>query len=313
MRHFLFFTLLLIPFMSNSQHLRTEIWFNESLYPFSSQSLQLSSGKMHFVDEGEGEVILFVHGTPTWSFLYRNQIQQLSSSYRCIAPDNMGFGLSEKPEAFAGTPQAHSQNLSEFVEQLGLDNITLVVHDFGGPIGLSFANRHPEKIKRIVLLNTWLWETASNPEAQKIDKLLNGWLGRFLYLRMNFSPKTLLKQGFADKQKLSKEIHRHYTNVFPDKSSRYSLLRLGQSLVGSSDWYQEQWDQLDRIATKPWLIVWGSGDRFFPPTYLEKWRNRLPQAEVYEVESGHFLQEEQPAIVGQAIESFMKKAEFVRD
>ncbi|MEM9832164.1 MAG: alpha/beta fold hydrolase [Bacteroidota bacterium] len=170
-------------------------WVDKSLYPFEHHFITLESGRMHYVDQGKGEVILFVHGTPTWSFLYRDFIKELAKNYRCITIDHLGFGLSEKPGGSDFTPQWHTRNLSEFIEKKNLNNITLVVHDFGGPIGLAAGMEHADRIKRVVLFNTWLWSTASIKEVQKLDKTVNSGLGKFLYLSMNISPKTLLKKG----------------------------------------------------------------------------------------------------------------------
>lgn len=260
---------------------------------------------MHYVDEGSGEVILFVHGTPTWSFVYRDFIRELSGNYRCLAPDHLGFGLSENPENFPGTPEAHARNLSEFVTRLNLDNITLVVHDFGGPIGLGAALQHPNRIKRVVLFNTWLWSTKENESARKIDNLVNGWLGKFLYLNLNVSPRFLLKQGFSNKKHLSKAVHKQYINPFPDKQARKPLLTLAKALVGSSDWYQAQWEQLHKLENKEWLVLWGVKDEFLGPPYLARWKKRLPEAEVKEFTCGHFVQEEQTQPAISAIREFV--------
>ncbi|MEP5111227.1 MAG: alpha/beta fold hydrolase, partial [Ekhidna sp.] len=197
----------------------SQSWVDTTLYPFENKFLRLEAGNMHYVDEGKGEIILFVHGTPTWSFLYRDFVKELSKEYRCIAIDHLGFGLSDKPDSIPGTPEWHSQNLSEFIRKLDLQNTTLVVHDFGGPIGLAAGIENSERIKKVVLFNSWLWATDQKKEAQKIDKTINSWLGKFLYLNMNFSPKVLLKKGFANKKNLSKEVHQQYIKPFPDKSS----------------------------------------------------------------------------------------------
>jgi haloalkane dehalogenase len=282
-------------------------WLNPRLYPFESRYLELPAGRMHYLDEGSGEVLLFVHGTPTWSFLYRDLITDLSRHYRCIAPDHIGFGLSDKPADFEGSPPAHAQNLGRFIQALGLEKVTLIVHDFGGPIGLGAAIQCPEKISRIVLFNTWLWETKNDEAAQKINRLVNSWLGSLLYLNFNLSPRLLLKQGFYDSSKLTKAIHRHYISPFPDKKSRSSLLKIAQALTGSSDWYEAQWQQLSTLHQKRWMIVWGLEDRFLTPDYLEKWKQRLPGAAVHTYESGHFVMEEQAASVAAWIHSFIQE------
>ena len=280
-------------------------WLDTTLYPFKHHYIQLQEGKMHYVDEGKGEVILFVHGTPTWSFLYRNHIKKLSENYRCIAIDHLGFGLSEKPENLVGTPEQHSENLEEFIQKLQLNNINLVVHDFGGPIGLGWANSHPTLIKRLIIFNTWLWETASNPETQKIDKLINSGMGKFLYINMNFSPKVLLKKGFHHKKLLSKNIHKHYKAPFPNKTSRYSLLKIAKSLVSSSNWYGQQWEQLVSLNHIRVLILWGTKDEFITPLYLDKWQQRFPKAKVVTYECGHFVQEEKASETIKEIKSFI--------
>jgi haloalkane dehalogenase len=267
-------------------------WLDKSEYPFESKYVDLENGRIHYVVEGEGEIILFVHGTPTWSFLYRNYIKELSKTNRCIAIDNLGFGLSEYQSGFDGTPKSHSDNLVEFIEKMNLSNINLVVHDFGGPIGLSAAIHNSERISKVIMFNTWLWETKSNKEVVKIDKIINSFLGKFMYMKLNFSAKVLLKKGFYQKSKLTKQLHNQYIGPFLDSKSRVSTYYLAKSLLGSSDWYQEQWQKLDNISNKKWLILWGKKDSFLTIEHLKKWRSRLPKAKVVELESGHFLQEE---------------------
>ncbi|TBW26552.1 alpha/beta fold hydrolase [Gramella sp. KN1008] len=282
-------------------------WVNTNLYPFESKYLNLAAGNMHYVEEGTGETILFVHGTPTWSFLYRNFIKELSKNYHCIAIDHLGFGLSESPKSIPGTPEWHSANLGEFIKKLDLQDITLVLHDFGGPIGLAAGIQNSERIKKVVLFNSWLWATEQEREAQKIDKIINSWLGRFLYLNMNFSPNILLKKGFSNKKNLPKKVHQQYLKPFPNKNSRIPLLNLAKSLVGSSKWYQEQWEQLHGLAKKDWLILWGINDSFLNLTYLEKWEQRLINSTTKKFDCGHFVQEEKTIESIQEIEIFMKK------
>lgn len=282
-------------------------WLDTDLYPFESKFIQLSTGKMHYIDEGEGEPILFVHGTPTWSFLYRDYITAFSKKYRCIGIDHIGFGLSEKPADFDGRPESHSMNLTEFIRELDLKNITLVVHDFGGPIGLGAGIRDAHRIKRIVLFNSWLWKTKDDPNAEKVNRLLHSSFGKFLYLRMNISPKLLIKKGIHDKAKLSKKAHFHYIRPFPTKGSRWSLLKIGKSLLGSSDWYEQQWRELGQLEEKPWLILWGTEDRFITKQHLEKWKQRLQHAQIKCYECGHFIQEERSTETILEMEGFLKE------
>ena len=281
-------------------------WINQELYPFKSHFFELpSGGKMHYVDEGEGEVILFVHGTPTWSFLYREFIKALSTNYRCIAIDHLGFGLSDKSPSFNGNVEAHVQHLSTLIQKLDLKEVTLVVHDFGGPIGLGAALQDPTRIKRIVAFNTWLWETASNPAVRKVGKLLDSWLGKWMYLRLNFSPKVLLKQAFKNKSKLPGFVHQQYILPFPDKDSRWGLLNIGKQLLGASDWYELQKEALPRLKHIPWLFIWGTDDPFITPSFLDRWKELIPHAEVVELPVGHFVQEEAVEEAIDAVKKFL--------
>ena len=114
-------------------------WLNEQEYPFKPHYFDVGPGRIHYVDEGSGETVVMVHGSPVWSFIYRHLIKGLQANYRCIALDHLGFGLSDKPQKWIYTPEAHSDNLTKLIEHLQLKDITLVVHDFGGPIGLHYA------------------------------------------------------------------------------------------------------------------------------------------------------------------------------
>ncbi|MEL6832866.1 MAG: alpha/beta fold hydrolase [Bacteroidota bacterium] len=297
--------LLTVMLVQNSQ---TQSWLDQQLYPFESHFLELESGNLHYLDEGTGEVLLFVHGTPTWSFLYRDFISELSTDYRCIALDHLGFGLSDpQGQDFAGTPQAHAANLSALIQKLDLRDITLVVHDFGGPIGLGAALENEDRIKQVVVFNTWLWSTKENVMAQEIDQLLNSEVGEDLYLKQNFSPVVLLKQAFSDSTHLTPEIHQHYIAPFPTPTSRQSLLKVGKSFAGASDWYQQQWERLDLLQEKGWLVLWGTKDPFLDVSFRDRWAQRFPQAKVVSFDSGHFVQEEKTAEAIQVLQDWLRR------
>jgi haloalkane dehalogenase len=132
-------------------------WLDKKEFPFRSNFINLDMGRMHYVDEGDGEPIVMCHGNPTWSFLYRHLVKGLSPHYRCVAIDYIGFGLSDKPLTWSYLPHEQARNVETLIDRLGLKDITLVVQDWGGPIGLSYALRHPDNVKRLVIMNTWLW------------------------------------------------------------------------------------------------------------------------------------------------------------
>lgn len=283
-------------------------WLDTLLYPFAAHTLPLPQGQLHYVDEGQGEPIVFVHGTPTWSFVWRQQLKALSRKYRCIAPDHLGFGLSDKPKGhtFAFTPDAHADNLEQLIAHLQLKNITLVVHDFGGPIGLRYAVRHPENVKRLVVLNTWMWSLENEKQMMKISNFLSGGIGRFLYLQLGFSPRLLLPKGYANKKHLTKEVHQHYLKVFRSPEERLGTWHFAKALQQSSVYFANLWEQRRQLASIPMLILWGEKDSLLPLHFLENWKEAFPDASVKTFTAGHFVQEEKGGEVADAIAAFMK-------
>lgn len=281
-------------------------WLDRTKYPFEPHWFETGSGRIHYVDEGQGQPLLMVHGTPTWSFLYRYLITHLSPYYRCIAPDHLGFGLSDKPVKAAYQPADHACNLRALIEQLELHDMVLMVHDFGGPIGLSYALEHPEQLKGLVLFNTWMWSLKGDPAVERASALLSGWFGKFLYLRLNFSARVLLKALMGDKTKLTRAIHQHYINPFAHPEERYAPWVLAQSLLGSSAWYEQLWQQRHKIQDMPALLLWGMRDQAFGERYLERWIALLHNAQTIRYSTaGHLVQEEEGARLGSVVADFM--------
>lgn len=280
-------------------------WLDKSAYPFTSNYFDINGQKLHYIDEGKGETILFVHGTPSWSFDYRNIIKKLKENYRCIAIDHIGFGLSDKSEHYDYSTQNHSKTLEKFVLEKQLDNITLVVHDFGGVIGLNFAIQHPKKIKRMVILNSWLWSSKTDPEFIKLSKLLKSPLLPFLYRYLNFSPKFILPKSFGE-NKLSKRLLKQYTRPFADKTQRNGALGFARSLLNDQDWFQKLWDKRQAISNKPTLFIWGMKDPVIKPHYLNKFESGFTNSKTIKLETcGHFPQEEQREMVTNSILNFL--------
>lgn len=280
-------------------------WLDTSEYPFTSNYFNVSGHKLHYIDEGKGETILFVHGTPSWSFDYRNIIKKLKANFRCVAIDHIGFGLSYKPEHYDYSTKNHSKTLEKFVLEKQLNNITLVVHDFGGAIGLNFAMQYPEKIKRLVILNSWIWGSKTDPDFIKLSKILKSPLLPFLYRYLNFSPKFILPKSFGDR-KLSKHLVNQYTKPFADKTQRNGALAFAKSLLNDQDWFEELWNKRQVISNKPTLLIWGLKDPVIKPHYLDKFEKGFQNSKTKRLEtSGHFPQEEQPEIVAKAISEFL--------
>lgn len=280
-------------------------WLDRILYPFAHHTLEVKGGRMHYVDEGTGAPIVFVHGTPTWSFLWRQQIKSLSRDFRCIAPDQIGFGLSEKPADFEYTPEAHADNLELLIENLQLKDITLVVHDFGGPIGLRYALRHPENVKNLVILNTWMWGLEEEKKIARISKFMAGGLGKFLYLQLGFSAKVLLPQGYHEGKHLTKDIKQHYQKPLATSANRLGTWQFAKSLSESGSYFAEMWLQREKLKSINKLILWGEKDTLLPLHFLDKWEQAFPDAKVIKYKAGHFVQEERGGEVADAIKNFI--------
>lgn len=280
-------------------------WLDRSEYPFKANRFEINGHALHYVDEGQGETILFVHGTPSWSFDFRKLIIGLRQGYRCIAIDHIGFGLSDKPARYDYSTQTHAKTLERFILQKDLRDITLVVHDFGGPIGLHFAIHHPDRIKRLVIMNSWLWSSRQDADFEKLSKVLKSPLLPFLYRYLNFSPKVLLPRSFGG-NKPDPKLLKQYTRPFADSSQRYGPLAFARSLLNDQDWFEELWNKRQAITGLPVLLVWGMKDPFITPSYLDKFLSAFPNTHAVRLEtSGHYPQEEQPSVVLHEIIDFL--------
>jgi pimeloyl-ACP methyl ester carboxylesterase len=145
-------------------------------------------GTMRYLDEGDGKPFVMVHGNPSWSFEFRHLIKAFAPTHRCIAPDHIGFGLSDKPADWGYLPQQQAENLETLLEALDLHEITLIFSDWGGPLALSYAINHPERVKNIIVTNSWLWSVRRDWYYQGFSGFMGGPIGRFLIRRYNFLP-----------------------------------------------------------------------------------------------------------------------------
>lgn len=281
-------------------------WLDRIEYPFSSNYFPINGQKLHYIEEGTGEPLVFVHGTPSWSFEFRHLIKHLRQQYRCIAIDHIGFGLSDKPPTYDYSTQNHCRTLERFLLSKELRNITLVLHDFGGPIGLHFAIAYPERVKRIVLLNTWLWSHEQYPGFEKQRKLLTNPLLPFLYRYCNISPKYLFPRSFGRK-KPTAHVLRHYTRPFPKPSMRNGTLSFARSLIKDQDWFESLWEARSRFTDKPTLLIWGLKDPFVTEQHLQKFQDNFMEVKTFTLdEAGHYPHEEEPGKVTQVMSDWLK-------
>jgi haloalkane dehalogenase len=283
-------------------------WIDRNEYPFASHYFHTTAGKMHYVDEGNGEVIVMLHGNPAWSFLYRNLIKQLSPYYRCIAPDHIGFGLSDKPVDWNYVPEEHAKNLTALIDHLGLKNITLVMGDWGGPLGMQFAVTHTENVARFVVTNTWAWPVNRDFHYISFSALMGGPIGRMLIRHFNFFVNSFMRVAFGDKNKLSEHAHQHYRNALPTAESRKGCYVFPRQIIASTPWLENLWNKITVLKDKPTLIVWGMKDVAFREKELKQWQKALPNSITLRLNTvGHFVPEEAPNELADAVEKFLKE------
>jgi haloalkane dehalogenase len=281
-------------------------WLDRSLYPFAGRLFDTADGRLHYLDVGEGPPVVLVHGTPTWSFLYRRLITRLAARHRVVAVDHLGFGLSDKPPRAPYTPQDHARRLGSLIDALHLSHVTMVVHDFGGPIGIAAALARRERVERLVLFNTWLWSIDDDPAIARGARVAGSWLGRLLYRHVNFSVNVLMPKAFGDRRLLTPHIHRHYRAPLASPDERMATWACARALRDAGPWFDALWMQRDRLRDLPMLLLWGLRDPAFGLPYLDRWRRELPHAELHALANvGHFVPEEAPDVTGALVERFV--------
>jgi len=283
----------------------------KDLYPFTSLYFDLNPYKLHYLDEGEGEVLLFLHGNPTWSFYYRSLIQNFQGRYRCVAPDHIGCGFSDKPQDYSYTLTTHIDNLEKLVGFLGLKNITLMVHDWGGAIGMGLAVRKPELIKRLVLFNTASFLSMDIP--LRIGLCRMPLLGTILIRYLNLFVRGVLRFGLKRRKRLTQNVRAGYLAPYDTFENRIANLKFVQDIpmeqaVPSYSVIQSIERNLKQFDVYPILIIWGSEDFCFNVKFLNKWREIFPRAEVREVcNAGHLVVEDASDEIIPWIEGFLRK------
>ena len=287
-------------------------------WPFAARYARVNGWRMHYVDEGDGDPVLLLHGNPTWGFLYRDVIGPLvQSGRRVIVPDMIGFGLSEKPtREHAHTLDGHTANLVSLVRQLGLTRVTVVCHDWGGPTGLSFAMSNPERIRALVVMSTWAWPYPPAEFHTRVFpwRLMHAPLvGPYLLGRHNALAGRGVYLSVVDRDKFRREAQLIYEAVLPDTETR--LLT----------WVWPRWIPLDDNACAldrfvwleqelkksklPTMIVWGREDEVFDAaTFADRFKQLLPHAEGPHLVTGrHFLQEDSGPEIAELIRSFLNR------
>lgn len=276
----------------------------------SSHYVQLRRGRMHYLDEGSGEPVLLLHGNPTWSYLYRNVIPWLCGRRRVVAPDHLGFGLSEKPEGAPYSLRWHTENLEEFVNKLELRELTVVLHDWGGPIGLGLALQDRSRVKRLVIMNTWAFRLSAQVRLPQLLELCRKpGVGEDLVLGQNLLVERGIPEGVCHPERIAGEVLAAYRAPFVSAEERRSVLAMVRDIPLGEDTDTARLigaiqDGLADLRL-PATIIWGERDPVFSTQVLALWRLYFPAAEVHLLpDASHFLQEDAPDELGRLIEAF---------
>jgi len=265
-------------------------------YPFVSRYLSIGGAQLHYIDEGEGPVIVMVHGNPTWSYYYRNLISLLSKEFRVIAVDNMGCGLSDMPEDYPYRLENHIENLTTLLSSLNIKKCSLVVHDWGGAIGMGFAGRFPDLIDKVVILNTAAFHSSRIPFRIRICRW--PFLGAFLVRGCNGFAG--LARYMAVAKPLDKKIAKAYIAPYNSWKSRIAIYGFVRDipLTKKHPSYETLTSVemgLEDLAQRnlPLLILWGGKDFCFNRYFFDEWQRRFPNAEKHYFEQGgHYILED---------------------
>ncbi len=271
----------------------------QHLYPFTSHWLDLDGVRCHYLDEGSpgAPVLVMLHGNPTWSFYYRRLILALKDQYRVIVPDHIGCGLSDKPQSYAYTLAQHIQNLERLLRHLAVKNITLVLHDWGGAIGMGYAVRHPEMVERFVIFNTAAFFVPTLPLRIAVCRV--PYLGAWLVRGLNSFLRGALRFATSQPAKFTPDVRCGYFAPYDNWRNRVALHQFVKDIPLQNSHptrsvLAEIEANLPRFGNHPMLILWGADDFCFTTSvFLPEWQKRFPNAQINVLpQAGHFVVED---------------------
>ena len=286
------------------------------LYPFRSHFLDRNGYCYHYLDEGSGDPLIMVHGNPTWSFYFRHPVTSLSTQYRTVVPDHMGCGLSDKPgeAAYGYRLKDRVRDLEALLDHLGLhENLTLILHDWGGMIGMAFAAAHPERNRRLVITNTAAFLKPAHKALPIRLRLIRDFsrFARPAVLRFNIFAKSAL--FMATRKGLVPEVKAGLIAPYNCPANRMATLKFVQDIpLGPADPSYElakrTQDRLGALKQIPMLILWGRHDFVFDIDYFREWQRRFPDAESHLFpEAGHYLFEDEAESTTRLIQHFLSR------
>jgi pimeloyl-ACP methyl ester carboxylesterase len=287
----------------------------QELYPFTSHWIDLGGHRLHYLDEGPRNAtpIVMCHGNPTWSFYYRTLIPELSQNYRVIVPDHMGCGYSDKPQNYNYTLEQHIQNLEKLIEYLGLENIHLALHDWGGGIGMGYATRHPTNVASSIIFNTAAFYLPAVPLVLKLAR--SPILGEVMLRGVNLFASMAVYFAIKQHHRMTRQVRAGYLAPYNSWENRIAIYRFVQDIpLAQTHPTRTTVDAIDSklysLRNLPMLIIWGAGDFIFTvKDFLAGWQQRFPEAEVHILENaGHYVVEDAHEIILPLMSQFLASA-----
>lgn len=276
-------------------------WVDDEMFPFESRFLDIGGNVVHYVDEGHGPVLLMLHGNPTWSFVYRGVISELSESFRCIALDYPGFGLSTPALDYQFHPVDHARVVGEFVDRLDLRDVTLVAQDWGGPIGVKTVLQHRDRFSGLVLGNTWAWPVNGDPHFEIFSRLMGGVVGRQLIRHVNLFVNVMVPAGHRRRRVTAAEMT-HYRRALPTPQRRMPSAVFPKDIIAARTFLADLERGLHSLADLPTLIIWADGDVAFREKERRRWESTMRRHHtVVLAGAGHYLQSDAPTEFADAI------------
>jgi haloalkane dehalogenase len=278
-------------------------WVPTDLYPFEDHWAEIDGNLVHYVDEGQGPPLLLLNGNPSWSFGWRDVILALRGTFRCIAPDYPGFGLSRPADGYDFKPRSHSKVVEALVDKLGLDGLVVFGYAWGGPIGLGLAGRRPDLVSGLVLSNTWAWPD-DRFRVRLFSALMGGPLSPLLVDRLNlmlrlYLPFNLKRGHLTDAERAA------YDGPFP-RGKRSVMRVFPREIVRGRAYLREVEANLPRLADKPAIIIWPDSDPGFGDAELARWRTLFPAAPTIILHrTGQFIDEDAPDDIAAALEVWL--------
>ena len=283
----------------------------KALYPYEGARHVVSGGTQHYLDEGSSETaILALHGNPTWSFYWRSLIPTFSSTYRVVIPDHIGCGLSDKPQDWSYRLEDHIANIEKLVEKLGLNNIHLMVHDWGGAIGMGFAARHPELIRSLTITNTAAFRSQEIPLS--IASCRIPIFGKVAVRGFNAFAGVATWRATA--KGLSSDVKSGLLFPYNSWENRIATLRFVEDIPLKEEHPSYATllgveEGLSQFKDHPMLLLWGDQDFCFSPSFRKEWEERFPKAEVHAWNDvGHYVMEDAPNRALELMKPFLEAA-----